>query len=352
MAISPVSVGSSGSRLQLGSAGAPSPAAALPTPTPAGPVPDGALQSHYAGLPGGLSPSTLAFVRAQQATGAAAIGTDPAVEATLDDLQRRYAGGYVVDGRPAQAAPMFRMNGGFNGKLARQHEPILRALCQKHHLGGVGMCLVGRGTPEQLVRITQMLIDEGHLPGGDGPASARIRQMQWQFGLGLDCVGFTWQAAKDVHGASAARALPEGQRANSLPTRLHGHFVQKPAHDARPGDVINLVNVNPREPGHNVIVRRNQPLDGTLQRQLSQRSPEARLWLLDVGPIQVLTVDSSWGAGPEGGSYGGVRTDVWMYNARAREWASFDPKNGALEISKVGPQGERPTGAYRPRGAA
>lgn len=326
-----------------------------PPPT-AGPAPspgtatassgDAGLNDHYGRLPTGLSPAAASFVRAQGSASAE-------VHQKLNALHARYSGPFQVDGQSVSAAPMFRMNGGYNADTVKQNEKTLRALCGKAGLGGVvGMCLAGRATPAQLVKVTQLLIDEGHLPGGDAPLAQQIRQMQWKFGLGLDCVGYTWQAVQDVHQGRGKAALPDAQRANSLPRRLHEQFVKKPAEQARPGDVINLVATNPKEPGHNVIVRDNQTLDGVRQRELSAKSPAARAWLLDAGPIQVIDVDSSWGAGPSGASYGGVRCDTWLYNARTKEWADFDPESGAFRTSKIGPQGERPTGAYRPRGAA
>ena len=315
------------------------------------------MHALYERLPSALSPAALAFVRSQTPVGSA----DPAcsapvrsaIETKLDALRQRCSGPFTVDGAHVSAAPMFRMNGGFNGKSAKLNAPLLYALCEKAGLQrDVGLCLAGRATPRQLVAITQMLLDRGQLEPGSAPVTERIRQMQWMFGIGLDCVGYTWQAVQEVHGPAGRSALPDGERVNALPNRLRSHFVRAPAESARAGDVINLVAQKRGEPGHNVIVRRNELLDGSRQSLLSRRSPEARQWLLDAGPIHVLDVDSSWGAGPDGSERGGARTDTWMYNTRTKEWADFDAETGAFQTSKVGPQDERSTGSYRPRGAA
>lgn len=276
----------------------------------------------------------------------------PVAPSALDALRARYAGPYQVDGQRVTAPPMFRMNGGFNIASAKQREPTLRALCAKAGLGHVvGLCLAGRATPAQLTRVTQLLIDRGHLPKDGGDVASRIRQMQWQFGLGLDCVGFTFQAVQDVHGVAGKHALPNADRVGSLPRLLQQHFVKTAPELARPGDVINLVAKKAGEPGHNVIVRSNQPLDPARQAALGKRGEAVRAGLAQQGPIQVIDVDSSWGAGPTGADYGGVRGDTWMYNTRTKEWADFDPESGRFRVSATGPQDERATGAYRPRGA-
>jgi hypothetical protein len=267
----------------------------------------------------------------------------------MDATRERYAGPYRVSGEQVRAEPMFRMNGGFNGESAKAHKAKLGEICVKLGLGHAeGMLQCGRATPDQLVKVTQALIDQGHLPPGAAPVADRIKHMQWEWGIGLDCVGYSWQACKDAQGAAGRFALDDtkGARVGDLP--LH-NFVKHPVAAARAGDILRLKNPNPKQVGHNVVVYRNELLNAMTRKNLETNGAGA--FLSGGGPYQVMEVDSSWGAGEYGSVQGGVRRDTWVLDTSSGSWGFFDATSGAFQTSEVGPQGEIAVGSFRPRGA-
>jgi hypothetical protein len=282
---------------------------------------------------------------AQAVTPASAART-AAVQAKLDRLQERYSGPYLVGGERVSARPMFRMGGGCNEAAAKAHIGELQAMCNRAHVTHVPDATIGRATPAQLVKITQVLIDNGKLPPGDAPIADRIKQMQWEWGIGLDCAGYAFQATLEVHGAGT---LSEDLRNGHFQNRLAG-FRRAAPEAARAGDVIHLANPEPKAPGHNVVVYSNKTLDPSDRAELTARFPSAAGFLAEPGPIVALEVDASWGAGEDGRLNGGVRRDTWLFNTRTGEWGDFDPTTRALTRSTVGPQGEAPTGSFRPYG--
>jgi hypothetical protein len=277
---------------------------------------------------------------------------DAQVRGQLDAVRSEFAGPYRVGTDSVLAAPMFRMNGGCNQRSAQEHHAQLRTLCASANLlAAMGMCQAGRATPAELVKVTQLLIDHGHLPAGPAPVADRIKQMQWTFGIGLDCVGYTWQAVRAS--ASAQHPAPlsneSSPRLNSIP--LASNFQRHSVEQARSGDIIQLASPGHGEPGHNVVVYRNQIMDGAQRADASARCPSAAAFLSGPGPFHRMEVDSSWGAGPAGSPDGGGRRDTWLYDEGAKQWGFFVRGSAELQISTVGPCGERATGAYRPRGA-
>lgn len=270
-----------------------------------------------------------------------------AIQHKLDDLQARYSGPYTVAGQKVSARPMFRMEGGCNQAAKDTKMPELQKMCARAGVFFVPQAAIGRATPEQLVKITQVLLDNGKLPPGGAPVEDRIKQMQWQWGIGLDCAGYAFQATVEVHGGWT---LSENKRNGHFEQRLGG-FRRTAPEEARAGDVIHLKNPAPREPGHNVVVYSRGVVDAERAASLTKRHPNAASFLAEEGPIVALEVDASWGAGTEGSTRGGVRRDTWFFNTRTKEWGDFDPTTQAFRRSSVGPQGEAPTGAFRPFGA-
>jgi hypothetical protein len=254
---------------------------------------------------------------------------DAIVGARLDALRDAFSGPYTVEGRAVAAAPMFRMNGGFNDRAGRAQEPALRAIATSTG-AHPGMSTVGRGSPRDLVRTTQALIDHGHLPPPPGDVATRIRQMQWQWGIGVDCAGYAYAAIVAASGTSPQKlGLAPIQMENFRALDGLRTFTKVPLSSARPGDVITLDPRPPETVGHNVIVR--------------SRSV--------VGSRHVLEVDSSWGAGPAGAEYGGFRRDTWIFDESTKLWTSFDVHVSppSERVSAEGPAGERLHGCYRAR---
>lgn len=271
---------------------------------------------------------------------------DAEVQGKMDDLRARYAGPYQVKGASVSAGPMFRMKGGYNQTNVAAHRSELLKLCTKAGVPGLESCLIGRGTPKELTRITQLLIDNGKLPDGKGSVEGRIKQMQWEYGIGVDCAGFSFQAMQEIHGPGSVGSHARGDLFTNVANSLREH----PYAEARPGDIIHLANTKIGDPGHNVVVFARKDVDAAFAATLGAKHPSAQAFLAEPGPLVALEVDSSWGAGESGDVRGGARRDTWLFNTRTKEWGTFDATTGQLERSRIGPQDERPSGARRPWG--
>ncbi len=239
-------------------------------------------------------------------------------------MRDAFSGPYLVDGAPVTARPMFRMlRYKSDATVAVVMRAALRANVQ------AGSSIVGQPLPRQLVKITQALIDAGCLPPGPGDAASRIRQMQWDHGIGVDGAGY----AKQALAASALRIptmyQPGWESFRDLDTKRKSSFARQLLANARPGDLITLDPIDPAVYGHNVVVYSHTT----------------------TGPRHLFEVDSSWAAGAEGDPSGGYRRDTWTYDEEAREWTSFDPRTTPprLQVSMLGPAGDAYHATYRPR---
>lgn len=254
---------------------------------------------------------------------------DAVVGARLDALRDAFSGPYVVDGTSAQARPMFRMNGGANQGSAKQHGGRLAAIAQSARVNPA-LISVGQGSPRELVKMTQALIDAGCLPPPPGDVDVRIRQMQWQWGIGVDCAGYTYRAALTASGADAkALGLKPLGWENFRALDGNRAFQKTAPEMARPGDIMTLDPRPPETVGHNVIVRSHTTS----------------------GTRHTIEVDSSWGAGADGADYGGFRRDTWIYDDATKLWTSFDAHvtPPVERTSSEGPCDERFHGCYRPK---
>jgi hypothetical protein len=207
----------------------------------------------------------------------------------------------------------------------------------------------GRATPDQVQRLTQGLIDAGHLPpsgGGGATLSARIRQMMFDHGIGFDCAGYVRQAFVAAHPeASAARwRAPVNEDLSGLTAR---GFVRLSMSDAETGDIIVLKAPRPTEYGHTLIVYDAHP---------ATRSDRAILDSFvgiqaDVAVIanshclRVLVVDSSWGCG-DNAAVGGVQRQTWFEDQVSGKWLSIDPSGRTFTITEL-PYGHAVDGVYR-----
>ena len=297
---------------------------ARPQPTTLRATPQ-AIARHVEEVP--ASTEYLAFIANVAASAELADARrDAAVRAKLDAVRDAFSGPYLVNGSPVTARPMFRMT---THPVPKAMAFEVDALGNRAGVRAPFESRVGQGKPQDLVKITQALIDAGRLPSGPGSVSACIRKMQWDYGIGVDCGGY----AKQALAACAARP-PELRAAGSESFRdLDGarasHFAKVPIERARPGDLVTL-DPDPASNevwGHNVVVY-SHAVEGSLH---------------------ILQVDSSWGAGTDGAECGGFRRDTWLYDAASKTWASVDPTTGAVEKSTVGPAGDAYHGTYRPR---
>jgi len=298
--------------------------------------------------------------RAAATTRAKADPRDIAIRQRLDGFRDRFAGPYSVAGETVSARPMFRMNvpGALNATMAKARAPELHRICARAGVGrDVGPAMVGRPSPEQLVRVTQALLDAGKLPDADDDhrtVESRIRLMQWQWGIGVDCAGYTQQAAADAHGA-AGRVF-EGNLMGDIFTGMgrDRRFTKVDVSSIRPGDVIHLDPPSAGGVGHNVIVYSHVVLDAADRAQLTrtQGNPDLQQFFAGRGPFRAIEVDSSWGAA-DGQDYGGFRRDSWIVDESSGTWATWTAgkeEERRLAVHRLGPQEEIFAGAYRPKG--
>jgi len=235
----------------------------------------------------------------------------------------------------------------FNAALTPKGHQLVNILARAGETNP-GAPMLGYPSPQQLVRATQALIDAGKLPTLPPPATAAdcIRKMQWDWGIGIDCVDWSMNALSAVTGRSVpsmglrSGEDPFGPDGNVTP---HG-FQRLGAVDARAGDIITLKDP---EVGHRVIVRDRHLVDANDKRTLvASWGGSAEKFLSAPGPLHVFKVDSSWGA-ENGKSFGGYRCDTWLYNESSNLWMSYSPHTNEVLISSEGPAGEKFVGTYR-----
>jgi hypothetical protein len=293
------------------------------------------LLAFYAGLRSQLSTTVL---------DAPATPRDVAAGAAIDAKRDAYSGPYNVEGQTVSAPPMFHMTGG------QPSQSMMRDLPRIVGSTLAGSMAFGQASPAQIVATTQKLIDAGKLPPGSGDVAARIKQMQWQYGVGIDCACFTRQGLAAVTGKSDAQlGLTSDLGMRGLDR--NPHFAKVPPTGVRPGDVITLDPKPPETVGHNVIVRDRTVADDAKKMELGRHGPVAKAYLASPGPHHVIQVDSSWGAGGAGAAHGGYRRDTWIYDESTQIWGHSQPGTGVFLTSKDGPaELDRFHGAYRVKG--
>lgn len=323
------------------------------------------LHAPAAAGPSSRVPSQVDSARTELVSPTLRNGRDAAVQQRLDAFRDRFSGPYNIAGGRVSAPPMFRMNtpGSFNAAKMKAHAGELSQICAKAGVASAaGPAMVGRCTPEQLVKVTQALLDAGKLPPADAahrtPAE-RVRGMQWEWGVGVDCAGYTQQAAADAHGAAGKvfKANPMGDVFSGMINDKRFQTVDI-AH-IRAGDVLHLDALKAGAVGHNVVCYSHATLDdATRAKMLAPKklpelplTREATAFLSGKGPFHTFEVDSSWGAG-DGLMVGGFRRDTWLFDESTSTWASYpsgDRRFSPQVFPMTGPQNELFRGAFRPR---
>ncbi len=211
---------------------------------------------------------------------------------------------------------------------------------------------MGQGSSGGLVKLTQALIDAGKLPSAPRELASRIKTMQWTYGIGMDCAGYSKEALRAVHGARVRFYAPGMESFRDLDGKRSGEFARVSIEGARPGDLMTLDAAPGGTFGHNVVVYSNDVVDASRRAALvASYGAGVAAFLASAGPHRALEVDSSWGAGTSGAMEGGYRRDTWLYDAGAKQWASFSPGTTPPELvlSKLGPADDAFHGVYRPR---
>jgi hypothetical protein len=299
-------------------------------------------------------PELLAFYAGLRAETASVVDgvsppRDAVVQQRLDALRDAYSGPYAVGGAKIAARPMFRMNHGANTPSMEAHQKEVDALAAKVGASGYAVRM-GYASPRDLVKVTQALIDAGRLP--PGPDVERcVRQMQWEYGIGVDCAGYTnraLQAASGLGPGALGIHQPGTEAFRGLDA--NGRFTKVAPSSVRPGDVMTLDPAPGETWGHNVIVRGRAVLDGAAKRSFEARfGAAARQLLCGPGPFHAIEVDSSWGAGPDGADFGGYRRDTWIYDESTKAWGFVQPGTTppVFTVSADGPSNDVFHGAYR-----
>jgi hypothetical protein len=275
---------------------------------------------------------------------------DAAIQRKLDAVRDAFSGPYVVAGAVVSARPMFRMT---THEVAPAMARAVDTLGARAGVRAPFESRVGQGRPQDLVKITQALIDDGRLPAGPGDLAARIRRMQWDHGIGVDCAGYSKQAlaASAAHAPKMHAAGMESFR--DVDRGRDGTFAKVAFEKARPGDLITLDSAEPGGWGHNVVVYSHVTADAAKKAMLCGlvRDPALADFLSSPGPHHVFEVDSSWGAGTEGAECGGYRRDTWLYDASTKTWGSLVPgvSPPSFVTSASGPADDVFHGAYRVR---
>ncbi|HSO33469.1 MAG TPA: hypothetical protein VLT33_13135 [Labilithrix sp.] len=312
---------------------------------------DGALSALFERLPTDSRPVDYAAMIAAVAPPDPAAVKDAQVRARMDACRDAASGPYSVAGQAVAASPMFRMTPHVIPQSLRNE---LRTIGLRASLtdGQIRALEVGQGSSGSLVKMTQALIDAGKLPPAPADLAARIKTMQWTYGIGMDCAGYSKVALRAAHGRSLGFYGAGIESFRDLDGKRSAIFARVPLAKARPGDLITLDPSPGGTYGHNVVVYGNDEVDAARRGALSATygAPMAA-FLSSPGPHRLLQVDSSWGAGAEGNLVGGYRRDTWLYDASTKSWASFAPGTTPpqLVVSKDGPSDDRFHGVYRPR---
>jgi hypothetical protein len=202
----------------------------------------------------------------------------------------------------------------------------------------------GRGTPDNIRRVTQDLIYAGRLPPGPGDVGSRIRIMMCNYGIGLDCAGYVQQAFLASRGVSRSQAGFGPATDEDLSHLSARGFKSVPQSDARAGDLFILKPPANQKVGHTVMIRDVRQADPTEAAGLAALGEPA--WgRPDPSAIQRFELDSSWGnwADPQ---RGGAKRETLYYNTAARLWAYPDGNRWIIEST---PYLQHPIdGIYRP----
>jgi len=299
------------------------------------------LDAATAGATTALDPATLAAAR------------DAAMTAKIDAYFNKAAAEYSVttpsgEKIAVKVPPQFRMVGGYNDSATKGLTTALGPAWSKKLENEINRVQTGRGSPEDVAKVTTALIARGHLGPVDAKdAPASIQALQWKYGVGVDCAGYVQRAFLAIRGKSngetdrkamglAAKTTDEG----FFGIASNPKFKNVGIASARPGDIMTLGAPKDEKVGHVVLVRSNK---------LLAPNEASAMGLKSSGPYRAIDVDSSWGAG-EVGKGGGVQRRTWIYDEGSKTWSSWDPASKKLTPSTdSGPYNHPFTGIYRPK---
>jgi hypothetical protein len=267
--------------------------------------------------------------------GAAPTGLSPAaalaIQSRLDAFRATATPIYHTPEGDAKVATPFRLQGGYpahEAAVVQSTQATLRAVAKSIGMsdGDVTMIKAGRATPAQVQRLTQGLLDAGRLPppAANLTLEARVRQMMFDHGIGLDCAGYARQAFIAAHpGASGVHwRAPANEDLSGLGARGLVHLSMS---DAQPGDLVVLNRPTAKDYGHTLIVydaRPATPADHEVVRSMKSINPVIGQ-IAESPLLRVLVVDASWGCNGDA-AQGGVQQRTWFEDPVSGQWLSIE----------------------------
>ncbi len=249
-----------------------------------------------------LGPSTPMPVAPPVAGSSPTAARDAQVRSGLDAFRMSVTGWYRTPGGDVAVSLPFLMAPGYEQQQAAMRKPEVRAeLAQAATRAGLSQGAVdrihaGRGTPDEIHRLTQALIDGQ--PADRPWTPVAVRSLMYEHMIGLDCAGYSQQAYLRATGRTAIEAGLGPMTLENLSGLAGRGFVHVDAvAQLRPGDMVvfSPMPTVARDPGHRAIVYDQRPATvNDLHTLLSTGAGQA--FALG-GPVRVVEVDSSFGSG-------------------------------------------------------
>lgn len=249
----------------------------------------------------------------------------------------------------------FMMNPGYKDQKAfkdNQTPESKAALASAAGLSAAALNRVqqGRGTPDEIHRVTQAVIDQQPAdtmlvdPDAKVWLPLDVRRLMHDRAIGIDCAGYVQQAYLRATGKRRDQMgfgteLYEGLF--GLSQRGFARF--STVADLRPGDIIVFTSTESHQPGHRTIVydQRLATDDDARPMLAAAGGPD----FASGGPVRVLEMDSSYGSG---GDYfrGGVQRQTWLFNESSGKWAHLLLSRETSPASQDTSPDQQPTLGY------
>ena len=245
------------------------------------------------------------------------LGVTPQVEAGMDAFRKAATATYHVPGEgDVVVAARFRIaHGSPSVPAERTNELVAAGASVGVPATRVAAVQMGRGTPEEVRKLTQTLLRRGKLPApqvGGEQATRRVQRLMTSYGIGIDCAGYVQQAFTAAHGVTRAQAgfAPQAADEGLFDPSATGPFRAVRPEQAQAGDVMVLRAPDGQKFGHRLLVFDRHDLRPDEAKSFAARSPTdvARMW---TGRISVFVVDSSFGSGGNP-DLGGVMRQKWI----------------------------------------
>jgi hypothetical protein len=280
-------------------------------------------------------------------------------QAKLDAFMASAKGPYRAEGQTVEVPAFFRMNQtGWNQSFVDdpRRRALLASATARAHISPSTVALVqsGRASAEQVRQVTQALIDAGQLEKSGADLATRVQKTMWSFGVGMDCADYAQRAFLAVHGRTRADLglKPDISNENLQGLDQNSKLAKVDVTLACAGDLFILGSPFKGEPGHCVIVYSHEIASEETKGTMLQRcGPDASGLIRGSDVLHLYQVDSSWGAGSQGESFGGVRRETWLYDETRGIWGRLELAAGGRFVSSPSPAGHPIAGVYRPRGA-